>query len=216
MNRLYRIALLFISVLIPHILGGAVCSQALDIPIIVKGTLPNEYSKAPFELNLDEKLKNAGVVSADGKIPQGAPKALELVHTDAFDLTKKPEFKQYRSRIHTAYINHVSIEVKKNSLNVHTPQLDISVAALSATKKADKAPFTKVAELPPIAKGIIGTPADLIWIEKEYPRANYYLQKYILGLRINTQLKLTPGAPMPKGIIKLNIHFQATFVLKAL
>lgn len=216
MSHFNRVALCLFIIFAPHILGGAMCSRALDLPIIVKATLPNEFSKESYTLNVEKALSEAGIKATNGKIPAGAPASIKVEHTDVFDLTKQSQFNEYSSRVNQVYINYVSAEITKNNLSIGLPRIDLSLAPMTSGTLNGQEKFDVVAELPPLAQGIIGTPAEIVWEEERYQQANEYLKQFIIGVRMTAEIKLTPGADIPKGIVDFNLNIEATFVLKLL
>jgi hypothetical protein len=214
MSHFKKLLILALLIGLPHVLGGAVCSRALDLPIIVKGTLPNEFSKSAFALDVDKALQAAGITSTNGKVPAGSPETVTFSHTDVLDLSRKEEFKKYGAKVHSAYINYISLELVKNTLSTQIPELQFALAPTDTNGKPTAGnKFESVAQLPPLAKGIIGTPAEIVWEEKKFEQANQIIKSSTVGVRIETTIKLTPGADMPTGILEFNVHFEAASVL---
>jgi len=217
MNRLQTFAALLLAICLPHVLGGAVCARSVDLPIIVKATLPNENSTSRFALNVETALTKAGIDPKAATIPANAPGTITVTHTDVFNLTDENQFKKYGAQVHTAHINYFSAELKNNTLNRGVPPIKLELAEMLGSKQpTGKEKYVAVAALPALAQGAIGTPAEVLWEDGRFEEANDLLKTFRIAVRLKTTIELTPGAPMPKGQLEFNLHFEVTFVLKVI
>ncbi len=215
MRRIFVLSLVTLIVVSPMLLMGAVCSRAIDIPIVVTANLPNKDSRGPFELDLDAALRSAGIKPQGGLIPSGVPASITLTHRDKFDLRKEQQIQELGPRIHSIYINNISVEANQNSISISLPAIEVGVTNLpndSAIPTADK--YVKVAVFSGIPAQDIGSLPAPTWEQDGLRSIKDSLLKFALAVQLKTTVKLRAGDPWPKGKIRLRVKFQFAFVLK--
>lgn len=214
-RRISLYALLLVTLVSPTLFMGAVCSRAIDIPILVTANLPNKNSRGPFVLNLDTALREAGIQPQDGRIPSDAPKSITVTHSDKFDLRSEEQIKSFGSRVHSIYINDIQVEAQDNTLNTALPAIHVGVTQLpSDTTLPPTDQYTKVAEFSGVAaseKGALQAPA---WESESFQVVKDALKTFAIAVELKTTITLKPGDPWPKGKAQFKLKFQFAFVIK--
>jgi hypothetical protein len=213
----YRLLLgsLIILAIVP--LSGAVCSRAIDIPIVVRATLPHQDSDGPFVLDIDQALQQAGIKAENNKIPQNAPSQITISHIDKFDLRSQKEIAEHGQRIHSIYINEVSISAENNTLSIPLPSIEISAAPIPLSD--DPPPedsYTVIASIVGLPINEVGILSPPIWTPKGLPTVRKLLTQFAIGLRIQTHIPLKPGQNWPKGSVEFQMLFEFVLVIKAI
>jgi len=213
-SRAYQIALLGIVVLVPFLFTGAICSRALEIPIVVKASLPNKKSHSPFKLDLSAALLRAGITPHQGRIPNGVAKTITIFHKDQFDVRKEKEILQYGDKLETVYINKISIKASENTLNISLPPINLKISELPRSGLEPNAKsYISVGEIAGLSPKKIGLLPPLVWIPEGLPKFKKILKTFAIGFLLETTIKLKPGDPWPTGSATFSLKFEFAFVI---
>ncbi|TNE47529.1 MAG: hypothetical protein EP343_19335 [Deltaproteobacteria bacterium] len=214
-RRISLYVLLFVLALSPTLLMGAVCSRAIDIPILVTANLPNKDSRGPFVLNLDAALRDAGIQPVNGRIPKNVQEPVIVKHRDKFDLRGEEQIKVLGNRVHSIYINDIQVEAQENTLNTPLPAIQVSVTNLPTSGTLpDTDDYTKVAEFTGVAALETGALQAPAWETESIGVVKDALKTFAIAVELKTVINLKADDPWPQGKAQFKLKFQFAFVIK--
>lgn len=213
-RKLCLTSLFGLLLLSPLWLMGAVCSRAIDIPILVTANLPNKNSSEPFVLDVDSALRKAGIQPQGDRIPAGVPESVTLEHQDSVDLRSEQQIQSFGSRIQEIHINAMQVEMQENTLSTPLPAIQIAVSSLPVGTTTTPLNHVKVAEISGIPAKTLGSLPNPVWEEAGLKQLGETLRQFALMVQLKTTIRLKAGDPWPSGKAQFQLKLQFAFVIK--